>query len=157
MNRFLVTAALALLVPFQAGLASDHAQRSIVGVWSLEVTLRVCATGAPVPGVDPFPALNTFHQGGTLTEFGTRFSPATRNVGQGVWKKTGRFTYQSHFVFQRFDANGLYIGDQDVRRTSRLSPDGAWLTTEATVEIRDANGVVVMRGCATEDGSRIEP
>ena len=156
MNRFIVAAAVAVLAPCQASLASDHSARSVVGVWSLEVTLRVCATGEPIPGVDPFSTQNTFHQGGTMTEFGTRFAPATRNVGQGVWKKVGRSTYASRFVFHRFDASGLYMGDQDVRRISRLSQDGHWMAATARVELTDANGVVVLRGCATEEGPRLE-
>jgi hypothetical protein len=119
------------------------------------VTLRNCATGDPLPGVAPFPASNAFHQGGTMTEFGARFSPATRGVGQGVWKRTGRYTFDSHFFFYRFDAAGTFVGGQDVRRTMRLSPDGAWFSATAAVEITDINGAVIARGCATEDGSRL--
>ena len=77
--------------------------------------------------------------------------------GEGVWNKVGRLKYFSHFIFQRFDATGLYLGDQEVRRISRLSPDGQWLTAEASVEIRNAAGVVVARGCATEEGPRLAP
>jgi hypothetical protein len=155
MNKFVLAATAALLVPMQATLASHRPPPSLIGVWTMEVTLRNCATGDPLPGIAPFPALNTFHKGGTLTEFGARFSPATRGVGQGDWKRTGRATFSSHFFFYRFDAGGLHVGGQDVRRTIRLSDDGAWLTSTATVEITDVNGVVIARGCATEDGSRL--
>jgi hypothetical protein len=127
--------------------------RSIVGVWLMEVTLTNCATGAPI-GVPPFKAINTFHEGGTLSEHGARFGPATRNNGQGVWKQVGRNRYSSRFIFQRFDANGLYIGTQEINRISTLSDDGKTTSTTATVRIVDQNDVLLVTGCATEEGTR---
>lgn len=127
--------------------------RSIKGVWVMEVTLTNCATGAPI-GVPPFKAINTFHEGGTLSEHGSRFGPATRNSGQGVWKQVGRNRFASRFIFQRFDANGLYIGTQEVKRSSTLSDDGKTLSSTASVRIVDQNGVLLVTGCATEEGPR---
>ena len=155
MNKLLLAATAVLLIPLQAALATHRPPPSIIGVWTMEVTLRNCATGDPLPGVAPFPASNTFHRGGTMTEFGARFSPALRGVGQGVWKRTGRYTFESHFFFYRFDAAGTFVGSQDVRRTIQLSADGAWLSATAAVEITDISGVVIARGCATEDGARL--
>ena len=128
--------------------------KSIVGVWLQEVTLVTCATpGTPI-GVPPFKALNTFHEGGTLSEHGARFSPALRNTGHGVWKQVGRNRFTSRFIFQRFDVNGLYIGTQEVDRKSTLSDDGKTISSTASVRIVDQNGVLLVQGCATEEGTR---
>ena len=161
MNKLCVAAAAVVLVlAARAGVASDdHPRRapSIEGVWLMEVTLRICATGevAPVPNAI-FPAINTFHEGGTMSEHGARFSPATRNSGQGIWKRTGRNTFKSRFLFQRFDVNGFFIGMQDSTRRMTLSDDGNSLSVTATTTITDASGVVLVSGCATEEGQRVE-
>jgi len=164
MNNTLLGAAVAVVaIAMQAGAYANDAdsqeQRTphIKGVWLLEVTLRNCATGEVAPVPNPvFPALNTFHEGGTMSEHGSRLSPALRGVGQGVWKRTGHKTFESRFVFQLFDVNGLFTGTQDVKRTMRLSDDGASLSMKADVAITDPNGVLLLRGCATEVGERLE-
>jgi hypothetical protein len=125
----------------------------VEGVWLAQVTLTNCATGAPV-GVPEFAAINTFHEGGTLTEHGARFSPALRNNGQGVWKQTGPSRFASRFVFQRFDVNGFYIGTQEVTRKSILSDDGQTLSTTAEVKILAADGTLIASGCAKEAAHR---
>ena len=157
MTKLAAAAAAVLMVSTAGATDSDSFRhrhgRSIVGVWVLEVTLTNCATGAPV-GVPPFKAVNTFHEGGTMSEHGSRFGPATRNQGQGVWKQVGRNRFASRFLFQRFDANGLYIGTQEVSRTSTLSDDGKSLSSTAAVRIVDQNGVLLVTGCATEEGPR---
>ena len=157
MNKLATAAAAAVLMLSTAG-ATDldgfgHHRRSVEGVWVMEVTLTNCATGAPI-GVPPFAAINTFHEGGTLSEHGARFGSATRNSGQGVWKQVGRNRFTSRFLFQRFDANGLYIGTQEVHRKSTLSDDGKTLSSTATVRIVDQNGVLLVQGCAREEGQR---
>ncbi len=160
MNKLiLAAAAVVLTLPASAGLASgDHGRRvlHIEGVWVTEVTLRNCATGevAPVP-IPIFPAINTFHWGGTMSEHGARFSPALRNSGQGIWKRTGPRTFKKRFLFQRFDVNGFFIGMQDVAGTMTLSDDGQSFSTTGAVTLTDASGAVVVRGCATEEGQRV--
>jgi hypothetical protein len=134
--KVMAIAALAALTISAAGATEldgfGHSWRSgsIEGVWLMDVTFVNCATGAPV-GVPTFPAVNTFHDGGTMSEHGARLSPALRNSGQGVWKQTGRNRYTSRFLFQRFDANGLFIGTQEVTRKLTLSGDGNTLSTTA--------------------------
>jgi hypothetical protein len=132
----------------------DHGQHGdrIQGVWKMEVTLRSCATGAAL--FEPFQAVNTFHEGGTMSEHGSRFSPATRNSGQGVWKQVGRNRYTSRFLFQRFDVNGFFVGTQEVSRRMALSNDGDTMEVTAKVKIIDALGVVLTEGCSTEIGHR---
>src|SRR5262245_8437679 len=114
MKTWVIAAAAAFAV---SGAGATDLERSetgsIRGVWITEGTLVNCATGAPV-GVPPFQAINTFHKGGTMSEHGSRFSPALRNSGQGVWKQLGRYSFKSRFLFERFDVNGLFIGTQEV-------------------------------------------
>jgi hypothetical protein len=137
-----------------AGRSAPSTHRSrVVGVWISQVTLVNCATGAPI-GVPEFAAINTFHDGGTLSEHGARFSPALRNNGQGTWRHTGWNRVASRFVFQRFDVNGIYIGTQEVSRKSVLSDDDQVLTSVADVRILAADGTLIATGCATETGRR---
>ena len=157
MKAWVIAAAAALAVSGAGATDLDHSGRSyaksIHGVWVTDVTLVICATGAPV-GVPTFKAINTFHTGGTMSEHDSRFSPALRNSGQGVWKRVGPGSYTSRFLFQRFDVNGLYIGTQEVQRRMTLSADGDSFSATATVRILDAAGVLVLQGCATEEGQR---
>lgn len=160
MNKLILAAAAAVLIlPASVGLASgDHGRRTLYveGVWLTEVTLRDCISGQVAPVPNPiFPAVNTFHWGGTMSEHGARFSPALRNSGQGIWRRTGRSTFKSRFLFQRFDVNGFFIGMQDVARTMTLSDDGNSFSADAAVTLTDASGAVVVRGCATEEGQRV--
>lgn len=160
MNKLILAAAAAVLIlPASAGIASDdHGRRAlhVEGVWLTEVTLRDCATGGVAAVPNPvFPAINTFHWGGTMSEHAARLSPAARNSGQRIWKRTGRNTFRSRFLFQRFDVNGFFIGMQDASRTLTLSDDGKSFSATATTAITDASGAVLVRGCATEEGQRV--
>lgn len=160
MNKVFLAAATAVLVlSSRAGHASDDPGRHalpIVGAWQLEVTLRNCATGevAPVP-TPVFPGLSTFHKGGTLSELGSRGSPATRSIGHGIWKRTGRRTFESRFVFHRFDANGFFAGTQDAKATMVLSPDGTALSISTIATFTDVSGIVTPGGCSTQVGQRV--
>jgi hypothetical protein len=155
MNRWTIAAAafsVALATPsFAEEDGRNRKDTDIQGVWIMQVTLRHCVTGAAL--LESFPAINTFHEGGTLTEHGSRMPPAARNTGQGVWKKLGRDRYSSRFLFQRFDPNGLYIGTQQVSRRILFADDGT-LQITARVKIIDASGAVMNEGCATEVGER---
>jgi hypothetical protein len=168
MKKIIAAAAIAALtVAIQADVSAqdqvqafghdDHRRPNIEGVWSKVVTLRNCVTGEVAPVPNPiFPAINTFHAGGTMSEHGARFSPATRNSGQGIWKRIGRRSFATRTLWQNFDANGFFSGTFDVRTTQVLSPDGNSSDTTASFTITDPNGVVLVRGCATEVGQRVE-
>jgi hypothetical protein len=156
MNKWAIAAAaltMGLAGPLHAGDRHHwkHAD-GIEGVWLLDVTLRNCASGAPL--FEPFPTINTYHEGGTMSEHGSRMPPAARNSGQGVWKQVARHRFTSRFLFQRFDPNGFYLGTQEVTRKMELSNDGETLEIDAKVKIVDASGAVLSQGCATEVGRR---
>lgn len=161
MNKKLVLTILGALICLaqSSAFADDdgHARRlSIEGLWVVEVTLRDCATGAVAPVPNPvFPILSTFHKGGTLSEHGSRASPATRGSGHGLWKRTGARTFESRFIFQMFDVNGLLIGNQDARSTLTLSNDRNSSTSTTRVTVNRI-GLPPLFGCATSVGQRVE-
>ena len=159
MNKKLILTTLgAVICLSQGALAGNdgHGRRNIEGPWKVEVTLRNCATGEVAPVPNPiFPTLNTFHAGGTLSEHGSRFSPATRGPGHGVWKRVGARTFEMRFVFQMFDSNGLLTGDQDVLTTVELSADGSSSTGSAKFTVNRI-GLPPILGCATSVGQRVE-
>lgn len=161
MNKKLILTTLgAAICLAQSSTFADEDRRTrrhdLEGAWTVEVTLRDCVTGAVAPVPNPvFPTLNTFHKGGTMSEHGGRFSPATRGSGHGVWKRTGARTFELRFMFQMFDVNGLLTGDQDVRTTVELSGDGNSSTGTARVTVNRI-GLPPILGCATSVGQRVE-
>jgi hypothetical protein len=83
--------------------ANGRGARAVEGVWAMTITLRDCATGAPLG--PPVRTLLTFHAGGTLSESPgtTQFAPGQRSPGHGTWSRAGR-----HAVALRFAAMILF-------------------------------------------------
>ena len=155
---------LVVMLPLTFGISTAHGQNpedeqssdswgrgrgSIVGTWAATVTIRNCQTGVPIISV---PVLNTFNRGGTMME--SSQSLANRSVGHGIWKRIRGHEYISVFLFRRVNADGTNNGFQKVRRTHDLDDDT--LTTNATFQVFNANGVLVSTGCATETATRLE-
>ncbi|MDQ3323180.1 MAG: hypothetical protein M3525_12235 [Acidobacteriota bacterium] len=138
--------------------------RGIVGAWRTVVTPRNCQTGLPVAPASR--GLLTFNEGGTLAEYNSPGpNPALRSPGHGVWEQRsggGRIyssvfrNYSSVFVINRYDASGVFISSQKIRTALELSADGNGFTTNAAIEIFDANDNLIGTGCATAVGTRIE-
>jgi len=132
--------------------------RTIIGAWEVEVTVRFdapeCTTSPPVPfGPNPFPSLNTFHLGGTMSETGSRSPPSARSPGHGVWERTGHRTYDARYTFQGFDANGFLATNMDVRSAIKLSADGNTFTGVSRLLFGDISGNATPF-CATLNGVR---
>lgn len=142
----------------QGDLQEEQAERSrqgIVGAWRTAITPRNCQTGLPVAPVGR--GLITFHEGGTLSEF--NLGPGqNRSPGHGVWEQQmhHRGNFSGVFVINHYDATGVFIGTQKVRAAWELSESGNGYTTNAAVEIFDANDNLIGTGCATGVGTRIE-
>lgn len=147
----LLTAAMAVV----SAQGASH-ERTIEGTWRTVVTPRNCQTG------DPFPSLAglfTFHQGGTMAEYGigAGSSPALRSPGHGVWRReAGWQVYSFGFTFNRYNASGIFQGTQKVTGELELDGGGDTFATRSLIEMLDANDVVIGSGCATATGARFE-
>ncbi len=126
--------------------------RPIVGVWRNTITLRNCQTGAQIA---TFQGLLTFHEGGTMSEFGG-INPVLRSPGHGVWQASNSFHPTFAFIFLRFNADGTYAGTQIVRSTLNLALDGNSFQATSTIEVLDVNNNVVGMPCATTMATRFE-
>ena len=141
----------------QDWMAGRHV-RTIIGTWQVEVTVRFnepdCTLASPVPfGPNPFPSLNTFHLGGTLSETGSRSPPSMRSPGHGVWERTGHRTYDARYTFQGFDANGFLATNMDIRSAIKLSADGKSFEGVSRLLFSDISGNETPF-CATLSGVR---
>ena len=146
-----------VLVSLAVPLGAQAAERTIEGVWRTAVTLLNCQTGQPV-GVPPFPGLFTFHDDGTMSEFGIGpgSSPALRSPGHGVWQREhGWQEYSYTFVYYRYNSSGAFIGSQKVTSELELAASGDAFVTKSAVEIIDlSNNVTTV--CASAAGTRFE-
>lgn len=141
---------------------SDSNARRLEGTWLVTVTLRVCATGAPLSSVN---SLVTFNPGGTMAESvgAGGFAPGQRSDGHGEWKHNGGGSYSQRFVaLIRFDtppnppaSPGFQAGWQTVTHTIDLV-DADNLTSSGTNEFFDAAGNTYRRGCSTAVGHRFQ-
>jgi hypothetical protein len=164
-------ATLALTVTLLAGVGgsgfaqsnySDSNGLRIEGTWLVQVTLRNCATGAPIGSVN---SIVTFAPGGTVIETPGGASAATgqRSDGQGFWTHAAGRTYTQRFVaLIRFDtppnpptSPGFLAGWQTVTHTVELA-DADNLSSSGTNEFFDMNGNSYRRGCSTAVGQRFE-
>lgn len=120
--------------------AQGATERTVEGVWRTAVAPRNCETDA----VGPFGirGLFTFHEGGTLSEYGIGpgATPALRSPGHGVWQKEhGWQRYSLAFTYYRYDINGVFAGTQRVRATLELDANGDRFTGKSVIEVFDAS------------------
>jgi hypothetical protein len=147
-----------------AGTASADAngsppQPQLEGAWQVVVTLRVDASDCTTATVivdpwNPFPSFNTFHRGGTMSEFGTRSPPSTRTSGHGVWKRTGGRTYEYRSVFFSFTPDNVLAANMDVRADIKLTRNGRKFEGVSRLVRTDLAGNA-LHFCATLAGERI--
>ena len=132
-------------------------ERTIEGVWRTAVAPRDCQTDV----IGPFGirGVFTFHQGGTMAEYGIGpgSSPALRSPGHGIWRREhGWQEYSFAFGYYRYDANGAFAGSQRVRATLQLAPNGDEFAGRSVVEIFDASDNLVGTFCAASMGWRFQ-
>jgi hypothetical protein len=149
-------AAVALVMTCAAGAGDARKGRDytaqLQGAWTTQVTVRNCVSGDALIG--PFAGMSTFHQGGTQSETAAGTPTVRRGPGHGLWYRTGKHSFASKFVFQRFDLNGFLIGTQEVRATQEVAEGSMQATAVATILLLDINGVQVGAGCATAEMNR---
>jgi len=156
-----------LLATAPAALAADQGLfrfgPTLEGAWDVVVTIRApadnCATAPIVPdspdAPNPFKSHNTFHLGGTMSEFGIRVPPAARSPGHGVWERLGLRSYAYRNQFYSFDpeSNAL-LALMDLNADLRLSRTGDAFTGSAKF-VRTLVDETVLNFCATLEGTRI--
>jgi hypothetical protein len=151
-------AAVALVMSCAVGAGDGRHARDytaqLQGSWSTQVTVRNCVSGDVLIG--PFAGMSTFHQGGTQSETAAGTPTLRRGPGHGLWYRTGKHSFTSKFVFQRFDLNGFLIGTQEVRATQEVAEGSMQATAVAKILLLDINGVQVGAGCATADMTRMQ-
>ena len=149
-------AAVAVVVSCAAGAGDARKGRDytaqLQGAWTTQVTVRNCVSGDVLLG--PFAGMSTFHQGGTQSETAAGTPTVRRGPGHGLWYRTGKHSFASKFVFQRFDLNGFLIGTQEVRATQEVAEGSMQATAVARILLLDINGVQAGAGCATAEMTR---
>jgi hypothetical protein len=153
--------------------AASGTSAGLVGTWSVQVTLRDCATGAPLG--PPVNSLVTFHDGGTLSESvaSLSFAAGQRSPGHGTWARDGGHSYlQRMIALIAFDtpANlpgapgfnpalpvspGFFAGWQTVTHTLTMTDD-THATSEGTNKFYKADGTLHRSGCSTAVAERFE-
>ena len=153
---------MALAGTTRSALAQDGGPPAIEGVWAMSLTLRDCATGAPLG--PPFRSLLTFHRGGTLSESAgtTQFAAGQRSPGHGTWSFSGANTYDARFVAMilfdtppappapGFQAGWLMVGSTFTR------VDANHLNITATAQFLDLNRNLYRSACPTGTAERFE-
>jgi hypothetical protein len=124
----------------------------IVGSWIVVLTVRDCVSGVEL---EQTAALNSFTLGGiVITTPGV--NPAVISNGQGSWKHAGGRTFPNTIMFFVFTPGGTLLGVTTGTRVTELSADGNEFTSADTLELRDLDGNVLGRRCATGTGRRIQ-
>jgi len=140
------------LVFGQENKTNGQQSSALVGVWRNTITLRNCQTGNQIA---TFQGLLTFHEGGTMSEFGG-INPVLRSPGHGVWQASNPFHPTFAFTFLRFNADGTFAGTQRVRSTVSLGLDGNAFQSTGMAEVLDVNDNVVGMSCAATMATRFE-
>ena len=132
-------------------------EKTIEGVWRTVVTLRNCQTGDPV--APSFQGVFTFHEGGTMSEFGVGpgSTPALRSPGHGLWRRAhGWQEYEFTFFHYRYNASGALLGTQKIVATLQLGASGDEFTAVSASQTLDPDDNVLGNFCATSVGTRFE-
>jgi hypothetical protein len=143
--------------------ARGSSWKDIQGVWLVQVTLRNCASGAPLGPA--FPSVVSFHEGGTVSETTTApaFAIGQRTSGQGTWDTLGHDTYtQKMIALIAFDtppnlpvSPGFFAGSAVVTQTVELV-DRDHISSTGTNAFYRTDGTVYRTGCSTATGTRFE-
>jgi hypothetical protein len=132
---------------------NGQSEKGLTGSWDVQVTIRDCASGTPLIS---FPAMMTYHQGGTMTEAANDATALRRTGGQGVWAFQFERRYSAAFHFFRYNGDGSYAGTTKIRKRLEVSKSGTSYSATTTFDLLDASGTTTASGCATEAGTRFE-
>jgi hypothetical protein len=179
LGRNAVTTGIMLATAVLVSSGAAHAQsdesesrKGLRGAWLVRVTLRDCATNAPLGS---FNSLVTFHRGGTISE--TTSSPAfaigQRSPGHGTWSGDEHRTFDQRMIsLINFDTApnlpgtpgfnptlpvtpGFFAGSATVTHRLNLTDENR-VTSAGTNAFYKADGTVYRTGCSTAVGQRFE-
>ena len=150
-HRLIIGAAMAI-----AGLAAPHvanAQAPIEGVWATTATPRDCTTGAVLGA--PVRALNTYHQGGTVTQSVAELlaQPGQRSIGHGVWTQSGATFIERIATMTLFDS-AIFQAGWTVSTQTNTMTDANNFNSLGEVVVYNLNRQPVRRLCLTRVGER---
>lgn len=123
----------------------------LVGVWRNEIAIAPCSGGGTPTTVVNY---NTFHRGGTLTEFNLS-PPPSRSIGSGQWRDYGGGVFDVHFQFARFTATGAFDGMQDVQAGIEVDARGRRSTGVVRARVLNVDGTLRVELCGTLQGARV--
>ena len=133
--------------------------RSLVGVWLVEITPRSCVTGDPIPGAGS-KALYTFHDDGTMSvSFVNNSFTLERTAGHGLWRRDlGWEQYSFKFIhYRRNLSTGAFAGKQEGGGALVFAASGDEFTTDGGSQVFDVNGNPVgTGGCSNSVGTRFK-
>jgi hypothetical protein len=122
------------------------------GTWSMQITSTDCAGHV----IRSFPTLVVFMAGGTLTEASGGTAPALQTGGKGVWRHTTDNTYAFRFKDFTFNSSYVLTGWVIISGETTVDATGNANSGPATVQVYDANGVLLVTLCADAVGTRFE-
>jgi hypothetical protein len=152
MTMLLVGLATSFGVAAQDG-APTGSGATLEGTWRVQITLRNCATWAPLG--QPFPALATFDFAGTVLTSDGSMSPAARGSGHGIWRRVAGRTFAATteaFLF----TDGVRSGTQLLEQQITLGADGRSFEARVGAMVSNNAGQVVFSGCASSVGQRMQ-
>ena len=133
--------------------------RSLAGVWLVQITPRNCATGDPIPTA-AFEAIFTFHEDKTMfVSLRNNTLTVERTASHGLWRRDpGWSDYSFKFVhIRRNVATGTFAGLQESAGNLVLAQSGDEFTTDASTTVFDVNGNPVgTGGCSNSVGTRFK-
>ena len=152
--------AIAVAVSQATAIGQDQApDRSLVGVWLVEITPRNCATGEPMPTAAG-KALYTFHDDGTMSvSFVNNSLTLERTAAHGLWQRDlGWSEYSFKFIhYRRNITTGAFAGKQEGGGALVLAASGDEFTTDGGSQGFDVNGNPVgTGGCSNSVGTRFK-
>ena len=176
-----IAAALASQTAVMTQSTNSATDEGLVGTWIAQVTLRDCATNAPLG--PPFTSLGTFHRGGTGTGSTNNlaFAAGQRTEEHQAWTYEGAGEYVMHiaalilFATSLFSPRlappnlpgtpgfnpalpispGFFAGLQTVTQRVTLINANEW-TSRGTNAFYRANGQLYRTGCSTATAQRLQ-
>ena len=119
---------------------ADDAPFGVAGAYAVQVTLRDCASNAPLG--PPFDSLVTLQAGGTISENagGRAVAPGQRSSGHGHWTRIGPHTYRQEMVaLIVFDTAANLPGTPTFDPTRPVTPGffAGWATVSHVLTFTD--------------------